>query len=147
MLVSGQLIRIGDKQFIDTSGKLDKKCTDLDIYYYQADAKYLQSSYTVLKNVQKFLEGQSFRSDQNGFITFRFIISCEGQIVRFAEVLQTDENYTKNAFEDHLIRELYRFTLELKRWKVIRNKEGRAYPYRSFITFKIKNGFVENVIP
>jgi hypothetical protein len=63
------------------------------------------------------------------------------------QVLQTDEKYSNYHFEKKLVNELFTFLKTLDKWKIAKSKEGYTYSYKAFVTFKIKNGKVINIIP
>jgi len=143
----GQNIILPDGEFMDTTSNHDKACKDYNWYYYQVGGKYPQSSTTLLKEAQQFLLKKNESYSDSGYITFRFKINCEGKMVQKVQVLQTDEKYSSYHFDKNLVNELYTFIKTLDRWKTVKTKEGEPLLYKAFITFKIKNGKVVNIIP
>jgi hypothetical protein len=144
--VLAQNIILADGEYIDTTSNLDVKCKDYNMYYYSVGGKYPKSSATVLKDVQSFLVKNNNTYSGSGYITFRFKIDCEGKQMQKVQVLQTDQKYLKHQFDKKLVDELFIFLRTLSQWKIA-TMEGKAYLYRAFITFKIKNGKVINIIP
>ena len=142
----GQTYILPDGEYMDTTANSNIGCKDYNAYYYQVGGKYPKSSITLLKNAQTFLH-QNKVYKGNGYITFRFKIDCEGHRMKRTQVLQTDENYKSYRFDKGLVNELYLFLNTLNEWKIAKDNKGNAFSYIAFITFKIKNGKVNNIIP
>lgn len=134
-------------EYMDTTSVRDTICKDYNIFYYSVGGKYLKNSYTVLNEVQLFLQLQHKDYNGSGYITFRFKIDCAGNKMKKTQVLQTDEKYAAYHFDKEFVNELYLFLNTLDKWKIAKNKEGKTFPYNAFISFKIKNGKVVNIIP
>lgn len=75
------------------------------------------------------------------------MIDCNGNKMEKTRVLQTDEQYASDHFDKKLVQELFTFLNTLNKWSIYKNKAGQSFPYKAFITFKIKNGKVINIIP
>jgi len=85
------------------------------------------------------LEGQS------GYLTFRFVVNCKGEAGWFV----TEEaglDYSKKQFSEASRNHLYEILKAEKEWVnlVIRTESRDAYVY---ITFKIKNGEIIELLP
>jgi hypothetical protein len=132
---------------MDTTVNSNTACEDYNVYYYQVEGKYPKSSITILKNVQTFLQHTNKIYQGNGYITFRFRIDCIGHRMKRTQVLQTDEYYKSYHFNKDFVNELYLFLNMLNDWKIGKNNSGSVFSYNAFITFKIKNGKVINIIP
>ncbi|MEM7549722.1 MAG: hypothetical protein AAF363_08610 [Bacteroidota bacterium] len=82
---------------------------------------------------------------ENGFITIRFIVNCKGKAGRF-RVIQIDEHYNLKTFSDETVMQLYHITRSLKGWDIFeRNHE--SYDYIRYVTFKIHNGEIKDIMP
>lgn len=136
-----------DGEYMDTISNNSATCPEHNIYYYSVGGKYPESSSTLLKKVQSFLNEKNGKYNGSGYITFRFTVDCEGKPMKKVQVLQTDNEYKKTHFEKALVNELYDFFHTLNKWKDIKTKDGKGYAYIAFITFKIKDGKVINIIP
>jgi hypothetical protein len=145
--IFGQNYILPQGEFMDTTSVNDSICKDYDIFYYSVGGKYLKNSYTLLNEVQTFLQQQNKIFGGSGYITFRFKIDCTGNKMKKTQVLQTNEKYAAYHFDKEFVNELYLFTNTLDKWKITKNKEGKTFPYNAFISFKIKNGKVITVIP
>ena len=122
-------------------------CKEYNIYFYQVHGKYPESSSTILKEVQIFLKNENNYYTASGYITFQFIIDCNGKKTKKTKVLQTDEHYAAYHFDKKLVQELYEFLNRMDKWRIFKNKAGQSFSYKAFITFKIKNGKVIRIIP
>lgn len=136
-----------DGEYMDTTISQNEKCAQQYAYFYSVGGKYPENSATLLKKVQTYLQQKNESYTNSGYITFRFMIDCEGKPLAKTRVLQTDENYVTCHFEKKLVDELFAFYKTLDKWKIIKSKEGVSYSYKAFITFKIRNGKVINIIP
>jgi len=132
---------------MDTTFAQNEKCLKQYAYFYSVGGKYPENSTSLLKKVQTFLQQQNKNYVNSGYITFRFMIDCEGRRIPATQVLQTDEKYAAFHFEKKLVDELYSFLKTLDKWVTAKSKEGNTYSYKAFLTFKIKNGKVINIIP
>jgi hypothetical protein len=143
----GQNYILPEGEFMDTVSNQVNACPTRNIYYYSVGAKYPESSATLLQKAQSYLETSKRKFQGEGYITFRFIVDCTGKPMKKVEVLQTDNAYKKIHFDKNLVNELFSFFETLDKWKIVKTKDGNPYAYYSFLTFKIKNGKVVNIIP
>jgi len=138
---------LSDGEYMDTTFTQNEKCPKQYAYFYSVGGKYPENSTSLLKKAQTFLQQKNENYINSGYITFRFMIDCEGKRISKTEVLQTDEKYAAFHFEKKLVDELYGFLKTLDKWVTYRSTEGTTYSYKAFLTFKIKNGKVINIIP
>jgi hypothetical protein len=143
----GQIYILPDGEYIDTTINTDTTCKLYNLYYYQVGGKYPKSSVTLLKETQAYLQEKNKAYEGSGYITFRFRIDCNGHKMKRTQVLHTDENYKDNHFDIGLVNELFLFTNSLNEWKIARDNKDNSFSYNTFITFKIQNGKVVNIIP
>ena len=136
-----------DGEYMDTTSAQNEKCPKIYNYFYSVGGKYPENSASLLKEVQIFLQQKNANYANSGYITFRFIIDCEGKRLPKTQVLHTDENYAAFHFEKKLVDELYSFLITLDKWVTAKSKDGNTYSYKAFLTFKTKNGKVINIIP
>lgn len=115
-----------------------------DYYNSTPDGRYIHGKRALLDTVYKNLE-ESKMHEQNGMLIFRFVVNCEGKPGRFI-VDGYDFMYQPLKFEEETISHLYAILRKLKDWRpVVTNGEARdAYFY---ITFKIENGKITNILP
>jgi hypothetical protein len=149
LLGRGQLIHLADGDYIDTTGKTNADCNkNMGAYYYQVGGKYPEASYTLVSSARSFFAEKLYhKTNSSGYLTFQFLIDCQGRLIKNVKVLQTDPNYHKCSFDSVLIKSYYEFLLTLNNWKIARSKNGETFSYYAFMTFKIKDGTIENIIP
>lgn len=82
---------------------------------------------------------------EHGYVTIRFIVNCEGQTGWF-RVITMDENYDEKTFSKELTDQLLKITQELDGWKP-GEFDNENYDYYQYLTFKITNGSIENIMP
>lgn len=136
-----------DGEYMDTTSAQSEKCQKIYTYFYGVGGKYPENSASLLKEAQIFLQQKNQNYLNSGYITFRFMIDCEGKLLPKTQVLQTDEKYSNYHFERNLVNELFAFLKTLDKWRIAKSKGGYTYSYKAFLTFKIKNGKVINIIP
>jgi hypothetical protein len=136
-----------DGEFLDMPVAGQTICDTGFAYYYSAKGKYPRSSATLLKAVNARLAQQHAVYTGSGYITLRFVISCEGKILPGVQVIQTNEQYQKYQFDKGLVNELFVFVKTLDQWKVASFQNGQKFSYVAFLSFKIDNGKVINIIP
>jgi hypothetical protein len=134
-------------EYMDTTSAQNAKCKNSIQYFYGVGGKYPKSSSTLLKEVQAFLQQKNVSYGNSGYITFRFIVDCGGKPLPGTEVLQTDGQYAGTHFDKELVNELFSFFKTMDAWRIAASKSGEAFSYKAFLTFKIKNGKVINIIP
>ncbi len=133
--------------YMDTMSDRTIKCNNYTAYFYQVGGKYPENSASLLKELLLFQHDKTQFDSGNGNITFRFTVNCEGQVMRKVQVIQTDEKYNLTHFQKPLIDQLFLFFKSLKKWKIVKDRNAEPLNYHAFITFKIKNGKVTNIIP
>ncbi|MEO6684621.1 MAG: hypothetical protein ABIN24_01595 [Dyadobacter sp.] len=135
-------------EYMDTTRTVSSNCAPpYVIFYYNLKGKYPVSSSAILRESREYLKQKGHTYSGDGYITFRFFIDCEGIMSRI-QVLQTDDNYKSTHFQKEFADDLYSYLKTMKEWK--KNLEIQTLKnanYIAFISFKIKNGEVVNIIP
>ena len=134
-------------EYMDTTIQVPPKCHQFyPIYYYQVETKYPVSTMTLLADAKAFMQKRGNKYSGTGYVTLRFLVDCEGLIHR-TRVLQTDDNYQSYRFDKNLINDLNDFIHTLNRWqKGVSAYQMENLNYIAYLSFKIKNGEVVNVI-
>lgn len=83
--------------------------------------------------------------DQSGWIRIRFIVNCEGQTGRF-RLTAADQDYHPFQFDTRIIDQLERITRNLDGW-LPQYEDGRSEDYYQYLTFKIKEGQLTEILP
>lgn len=133
---------------IDTTLIKGNSCdTFKTMEYFSVRGKYPESSHSLLQKVRKAVADYNTPVRQNGFITFRFTVNCEG-IPSAYKLFMTDEDYQTKEFDKELVQLLFRFIKGLKEWKS-RPTNGRytAEYYNYYLSFQLKDGKIISLAP
>ncbi len=84
-------------------------------------------------------------SNQNGFITIRFLVNCHGETDRF-RVESMDFDYNSIQFDKGIAQQLVSIIKELKGW-LPRTNKNKSYDYYQYLTFKIEQGQIIQILP
>lgn len=142
-----QNIILPEGEFMDTTTVADTSCPEILPYYYSVGGKYPKNSTSLLKDVHAYLTTGKNEYPGSGYITFRFTVNCHGTLVKNVQVMQTDEKYGNYKFSKKFVEDLYSFLLTMDKWKPGKSHQGRPLSYMAYISFKIKNGNVIQIIP
>lgn len=89
-------------------------------------------------------------SSNTGILTLQFMVNCKGEVGQF-NIIQCDYNYNPIQFNSRLIHSFTKIIQELNVFKhiILKNKEGVEinYDYLSYLTFKLKNGEIIDILP
>lgn len=141
-----QQIAVGSAVYMDTTSRRNPACVDAAVArYYQVAGKYPRSSDTLLREAQAFLHQQSQAYTGSGYITFRFIVDCQGHREPRTQVLQTDASYRRFAFPPALVTTLYAYLQTLAEWRV--GQAAHPVRYITYLNFKMQDGKVVAVTP
>jgi hypothetical protein len=81
---------------------------------------------------------------ESGYLTFRFVVSCEGKAGRFITE-ETDLNFDRKKFNPETVAHLYELVRNLQDWSpVVLDKPRDAYFY---LTFKLSDGQITDILP
>lgn len=140
---------VGDIEFDE---KLDdpafKKCApekliSLQYYYGTKGFAYQGEKLAIIEKLQN--EKISSESKMNGYITVRFLVNCEGKTGLF-RVQQMNADLKETAPDKELGDRLLRFTKSLDGW-MPKEIKGFKTGYYQYLTYKIENGKVSEVLP
>lgn len=115
-----------------------------DYYNGDPDAAYDGGKQALLGDILEQVNPESF-ADESGYLTFRFIINCEGRAGWFTTE-QADLDYMPKQFSPALIEHLFTILHSLDQWHptVIRDEKRDAYCY---LTFKFNHGQLIDLLP
>ncbi len=139
--------------FIDTSIVLDNPdqflpCLDPsfinDYYNGEPDAGYNGGKQALYRDILPQFD-QSLAADQSGYLTFRFVINCEGQTGWFA-VESCSLDYQAYEFLPELTTHLFHIVQSLDQWHptIIAGEARDSYCY---LTFKFDHGTLIDILP
>ena len=139
--------------YIDPEKTMDeatdfKICNERIADYYNHDIGH----FPILKGgknaMQKLLNTQLDKTKlfkESGYLTFRFVVNCEGVAGRFITE-QTDLDFQGKTFNPETVSHLYEIVKNIKDWRttMIRKEARDAYAY---ITFKLNDGEIIELLP
>lgn len=126
-----------------------KRCMDKDygIQYYSINnsngLQYKGEKITIIRELEKLNLSSSKKI--NGYITIRFVINCEGKTGLF-RVQQMNEYYQEENFDKDFSVKLLNFTKSLNGWIPIEIR-GKKLDYYQYLTYKITDGKVSEILP
>ncbi|MCB0546926.1 MAG: hypothetical protein KDD19_05010 [Phaeodactylibacter sp.] len=117
--------------------------------YYVRGSSLLPAGYKGEKRAleKAVLEQYAFpvSASENGYVTIRFVVNCRGESGRF-RVEQMDFNYQPVRFDPGLVQQLLEITRKLDGWIPV-GRDGRTYDFYQYLTFKVRNGQIEKILP
>lgn len=146
--VKDYLGHVGDTVFdpkVDDDGfKVCHEDMVLQYYNFSNAIQYEGEKYAIEQAFKKNYKLDKI-SGENGFVSIRFIVNCEGDTGWF-RVEQVDEAYEYKTFDESIIRTLLEITKSLDGWK---KGEARdyVYDYYQYLTFKIEDGWITEITP
>lgn len=138
---------VGDIEF---DSKLDnpdfKIChPELSYQYYNFNKgfQYKGEKYEILELWKKHRINSIL--EESGYITIRFIVNCEGKTGRF-RIQQMSQDYKELKFNENFVAHILEFVKRLDGW-LIGNYRGENVDYYQYLTFKVNNGIVTEILP
>lgn len=139
---------VGDIAFDPSLDEPDFKiCYAPEIFQYYNFGKGLQykgEKIAIIRHFRAKYKGNEFRNI-HGYITIRFIVNCEGKTGRF-RLQGMDNNYNEATFPTALITQLLDLTKALEGWTPASYEETKM-DYYQYLTFKIENGDIKEILP
>lgn len=113
--------------------------------YYSIQSGYAGEKPAILRYFREnFRKEKSFGSE-NGFITIRFVVNCNGQTGRF-RVLEMGQDYKPKTFSEPLRNRLLQLTKQMPGW-LPGKSENIPYDYYQYLTFTIVQGDIAQITP
>lgn len=142
-------LQVGDIYF---DARIDdpnfKVCDENQIFQYYNFGKGLNYKGEKIKINEHFKT--YFKSDNSindsGYLTIRFIVNCKGATGRF-RVLGMGTDYKEKVFNESLSSQLLQLTKQLN--GIVGEFEGEGIPfdYYQYLTFKLENGKLIEIMP
>lgn len=85
------------------------------------------------------------KKKDTGYITIRFVVNCAGKTGMF-RVKGIDFDYKIKQFDPKLIEQLLVLTQKSDGW-MVGELDGKLYDYYQYLTFKIENGQLIEIMP
>ena len=91
---------------------------------------------------------QNENYNESGYVFFRFIVNCRGETGRF-DIVQTDLNMEKKSFSNQaMVQKLFDLTKDKKNWNgFVLGKEKKEFNYYMYVSYKILNGEIAEILP
>ncbi|HYG03190.1 MAG TPA: hypothetical protein VD927_12150 [Chryseosolibacter sp.] len=86
-----------------------------------------------------------FDSTDSGYITIRFIVNCKGETGWF-RIQQMDFDFQEKTFSSTSVSKILEITKRLDGWKV-NHFDDVPYDYYQYLTFKLHNGNLVEIMP
>lgn len=140
--------QVGDIVFDKNIDNPDfKRCMDKDYgiqYYNHSEGfQYEGEKIAIIRELEKLNLSSSKKI--NGYITIRFVVNCEGKTGLF-RVQQMNENYQEENLDSDFSCKLLNFTKRLSGW-IPKEIRGTNLDYYQYITYKVENGKVAEILP
>ncbi|GAE66180.1 hypothetical protein SAMN05421692_3884 [Chryseobacterium indologenes] len=138
---------VGDIEFDKKKDDIHFKICDPDTTcQYYNDSKGFEYEGEKI-SIEKQLKESKIKGnkDTNGYITVRFLVNCEGKS-RLFRVQQKNPEYDEKELDKGLATNLLNFTKSLNGW-VIKQMESKKIDYYQYLTYKIENGEIVEVLP
>ncbi len=95
--------------------------------------------------LKKSLDQKKLKKE-SGFLTYRFIINCKGKAGRFTTE-QSNLNFEKKTFDKETVQHLYEIVSSQTDWQVCTGGRVDTQDAYTYITFKLKDGKIIDLLP
>jgi hypothetical protein len=115
------------------------------LQYYNTKSYYKDHKKEIIKYLLDNFNSQDSLQDQNGFLTIRFIINCNGNTGRF-RLFEIDSNYQPIHFKEAFSQQLLSLVKQVSGWQPAVYKQ-KVYDSYQYITFRIRKGKIISISP
>jgi len=113
--------------------------------YYSIESRFEGEKPAIEAFFQKnFIKNKKHKAE-NGYITIRFVVNCQGKTGRF-RMQEMSLDLTPKQFSPALSEQLLQLVKMLQGWKPGQQK-GLALDYYQYLTFKIQDGNIIEILP
>lgn len=135
---------VGDIIFNPKTDRSDFKLCHSDNVqqYYAVDGGY--ETRIPLKNFSKIVLKNNKRTI-NCYLTVRFIVNCAGEADRY-RISAVSYDFKPMNIRIGYIKQLITIVKRLRRWKQVKY-QGQSCDYYQYLTFKIKSGYIIDILP
>lgn len=141
-------LHVGDITFDPSLDDPDFKICNSEVvlqyYDFGKGVQYKGEKPTINEAFKNEFEGMEM-NDETGFLTIRFIVNCEGKTGCF-RVQGMDKEYREKKFNSELVNKLLLITRNLDGW-IIKGDETNKFDYYQYLTFKLVNGQLIEIMP
>jgi hypothetical protein len=120
-------------------------CDEKWIFEYYNFQKGFQFEGEKIALINYFNTNYKAQANDNGYFTVRFVVNCKGETGRFRTEAM-DFSYQPIEMKEATTHQLLKLCKELKGWGIgiYQEKERDYYQY---LTFKIENGHLTDILP
>lgn len=142
-------LHVGDILFDPSSDNPDFKVCSPRIYQYYNFGK---GNFSLEKKLIRKQFVDQFKKinnteEENGYITIRFVVNCEGETDRF-RVYEIDTKWKDTHFHPELTKQLLALTKLLRGWKPGEFPDSKnKFAFYQYLTFKIRSGDLVDILP
>lgn len=133
-----------DPQVDDPAFRVCNENTARQYYNFGKGLMYRGEKAELKRFFQKNFRTQKGKKE-SGYITIRFIVNCEGKTGRF-RVMEIDRDFQVKHFSKGLVSKLSGLVAQLDGW-IIGEQDGKAFDYYQYLTFKIEDGAITEILP
>jgi uncharacterized protein YfbU (UPF0304 family) len=133
-----------DKTLDDTAFKLCNEERIVQYYNFSKSVQYEGEKVRIINHFKQHFQ-PLLDISQTGYVTIRFIVNCEGKTGRF-RVQEMDNNYQVISLDKALVTQILKLTKDLDGW-IVGVYDNKKFDYYQYLTFKIKNGSIEEIMP
>jgi len=138
---------VGD---INTDPMLDdstfRACRESNIpQYYSVQSGFEGEKPAIIRYFKQNFKKEKTFAQENGYLTIRFVVNCNGQTGRF-RIMEMNPDYQPKKFHDALSAQLLRLTKQMTGWLPGKN-ENIPYDYYQYLTFTIVQGEITQITP
>jgi hypothetical protein len=147
-----------NKPYKNYIGYVDQENALLNDTYQLCGDGYIQRTYNGAGLEAYSINKGHFRDQLNkqnsfsqyqdsGYLNFRFLVNCEGNAGWF-EVVEMNLDLEEQKLNSNLVNNLLEFTSQPEHWNILRyKKDNTPYNYYMYISYRIENGKVTEIIP
>lgn len=140
--------QVGDIQFDskidDPNFKICNLSKAVQYYMFEKGVQYKGEKYEIIKVFRRKYKSIDI-DGETGYITIRFLVNCNGNSGLF-RITSMNENYLPKIFNDEIVGQLLSITKSLDGWSIGKD-EDKTYDYYQYLTFKIENGKLIEILP
>jgi len=82
---------------------------------------------------------------QSGWIRLRFMVNCKGKAGRF-RLLEANSSMVAFQFDSSISEQLMSITKSIKEWPIL-YRDQKAIDYYFYLTFKLKDAQIQEILP
>jgi hypothetical protein len=133
-----------DPELDDVGFKVCNPSYVAQYYNFGQGVQFSGEKSRIIKHFGKYYQPSRFVGE-TGYITIRFIVNCEGSAGRF-RVQEMDMDLVPKKFGKGLANELLKITSNMQGWGIA-SHETQVFDYYQYLTFKIENGTLTEILP